>query len=68
VTWIDSMIEEADVERKRKAQALIAQAERERLAAVAAVRLDAALRWGLRLACAIIGAGAVLWVLSTVHF
>jgi len=49
-------------------EGLRAVAERERRAAVAAVRLDAALRWGLRLACAIIGAGAVLWVLSTFHF
>ena len=72
VKSIDELIEEGCREgatlRELEMAALRRKAERERLAAVAAVRLDAALRWGLRIACAIIGAGAVLWVLSTFNF
>jgi len=49
-------------------EALTRKAEAETRAAVAAVRLDAALNWGLRLAGAIIGVGAVLWVLHTFQF
>jgi len=49
-------------------EALTRKAEAERRAAVAAVRLDIALRFGLRAAALIVGVGAVLWVLSTFHF
>jgi hypothetical protein len=49
-------------------EALTRKAEVERRAAVAAVRLDAALQLGLRVAGLLIGAGAVLWVLSKFHF
>jgi hypothetical protein len=48
--------------------ALRRKAERERCQAVATLRAEAALRWSLRIACAIIGVGVVLWVLSTFHF
>jgi hypothetical protein len=59
---------EAAQRQRNYVEGLRAVAERERRAAVAAMRLDAALRYGLRLAGAIIGIGVVLWVLSTVHF
>jgi hypothetical protein len=69
---IDQLIEETHQEgatvRQLEVLAMIRRADRERRAALAAVRLDWILRAGLRLACLLIGAGAVLWVLSTVHF
>jgi hypothetical protein len=72
VKSIDTIIEETHLEgatlRELENLALRRKTERERCQAVAALRAEAALRWSLRLACAIIGAGAVLWVLSTVHF
>jgi hypothetical protein len=69
---IDQLIEETHQEgatvRQLEVLAMIRRAERERRAALAAVRLAWILRAGLRLACLLIGAGAVLWVLSTFHF
>jgi hypothetical protein len=69
---IDQLIEETHLEaatqRQREVLAMIEQADRERRAALAAVRLDWILHAGLRLAGLLIGVGAVLWVLSTFHF
>lgn len=69
---IDQLIEETHQEgatlRQLEVLAMIRRAERERRAALAAVRLDRALRLGLRLAGLIIGVGAVLWVLDTIQF
>jgi hypothetical protein len=72
VKSIDELIEEGCREgatlRELEMAALRRKAERERLAAVAAARLDIALRFGLRAAALIVGAGAVLWVLDTIQF
>jgi hypothetical protein len=71
VKSIYQLIEETHQEatvRQLEVLAMIRRADRERRAAVAAVRLDAALRWGLRLAGLLIGVGAVLWVLHTIQF
>ena len=69
---IDELIEEGCREgatlRELEMSALRRKAERERLAALAAVRADAVVRMSLALAGLIVGFGAVLWVLSTFHF
>ena len=72
VKSIDQLIEETHQEaataRQREVLAMIERADRERRSALAAVRLGWVLRWSLRLAGLLVGAGAVLWVLSTFHF
>jgi hypothetical protein len=69
---IDTIIEETHLEgatlRELENLALRRKAERERCQAVAALRAERAVGLGLRLAALIVGAGAVLWVLSTFHF